>query len=96
MIAYYQMSIACFLGDIDPISKICKISFDESSGLFGARRFQKIKDFQHLDIYKNNISKLFWDSSIILCILGSPKINIIGFGAQGHVKKSRNHRNEGV
>ena len=25
----------------------------------------------------------------------SPKIDNIGFGAQGHVPKSRNHRNEG-
>ena len=25
----------------------------------------------------------------------SPKIINIGFGAQGHVRKSRNHRNEG-
>ena len=25
----------------------------------------------------------------------SPKINHIGFGAQGQVRKSRNHRNEG-
>ena len=24
----------------------------------------------------------------------SPEINNIGFGAQGHVRKSRNHRNE--
>ena len=28
--------------------------------------------------------------------MGSPKINDIGLGAQGHVQKSRNHRNEGV
>ena len=26
----------------------------------------------------------------------SPKINDIAFGAQGHVRKSRTHRNEGV
>ena len=26
----------------------------------------------------------------------SPKIEINGFGAQGHVRKSRNRRNEGV
>ena len=25
----------------------------------------------------------------------SPKINNIGFGAHGHIQKSRNHRNEG-
>ena len=25
----------------------------------------------------------------------SPKINTIGFGAHGHVQKSRNHRNDG-
>ena len=28
-------------------------------------------------------------------ILGSPKIEIIGFGSYGHVQKSRNHENEG-
>ena len=27
---------------------------------------------------------------------GSPKIKINGVGAQGHVPKSRNHRNEGL
>ena len=26
----------------------------------------------------------------------SPKTKINGFGAQGHVQKSRNHRNEGL
>ena len=29
-------------------------------------------------------------------VLVSPKINHVGFGAQGHVRKSGNHRNEGV
>ena len=32
---------------------------------------------------------------VCLSILGSPKINDIGFGAQGHVQKSRHHDNEG-
>ena len=32
---------------------------------------------------------------ILLSILLSPKIKIVGFGAWGHVQKSRNHRNEG-
>ena len=29
-------------------------------------------------------------------VLASPKIDNIGFGAHGHIQKSRNHRNEGV
>ena len=39
--------------------------------------------------------------SIFVCpgapkVFLSPKIKIIGFGAQGHVQESRNHRNEGL
>ena len=40
---------------------------------------------------------MLWDFSwIIWSVLVSPKINEIEFGAQGHVRKSRNHRDEGV
>ena len=39
---------------------------------------------------------MIWGFSwIILSVLVSPKINHIGFGAQGHVRKSRNHEHEG-
>ena len=34
-------------------------------------------------------------SWIIWSVLASLKITNIGFGAQGHVQKCRNHRNEG-
>ena len=34
-------------------------------------------------------------SWIILSVPVSPKTTSIGFGAQGHVQKSRNHRNDG-
>ena len=55
------------------------------------------KDFSRFEIYTNNIVlngsgfflELFEVSS------GSPKIHNMGFGAQGHLQKSRNHRNEG-
>ena len=39
---------------------------------------------------------MIWDFFDFSSILVSPKINNIGFGAQGHVRKSRNHRSEGV
>ena len=35
-------------------------------------------------------------SWIIWSVLVSPKIKINGFGAQGHARKCRNHRNEGL
>ena len=56
----------------------------------------KISDFQNADIYATDtFQNVFGFSWIIWSILVSPKINNIGFGAQGHVKKSRIHRNEG-
>ena len=33
---------------------------------------------------------------VLLGVLVSPKINFNGFGKKGHVRKPRNHRNEGV
>ena len=66
--------------------------------MFGARlfEFRHLLGFENYGIYKNVFSNMnkgvFW---ICLSILASPKIKIIGFEAQGHVQKSRNHRNEG-
>ena len=37
----YQMSISCFLEDIDPVSKVPKNLLNGSSGMFGARLFQQ-------------------------------------------------------
>ena len=49
----------------------------------------------HFDIYLNIFLQwlliLLWT---IWVTRVSPKINSIGFGARGHVQKSRNHRNE--
>ena len=39
-VSYYQMSISCFLVDIDLISKILKILLDGSPSFVGARLFQ--------------------------------------------------------
>ena len=87
----YQISISCFLEEIDLISKICKILVDGTAGLIGTRLFEmfKLLDFQNPEIHKNTIFDLF------LGVLVSPKMKIVGFGARGHVQKSRNHRNEG-
>ena len=35
------------------------------------------------------------DFEIFKSILVYPKINEFGFGSQGHVRKSRNHENDG-
>ena len=53
----YQLSISCFLEDIDLRSKIFKISLKECSSLFGARLFhdRTKMGFRHLYIYTNNI-----------------------------------------
>ena len=95
---YYQMSISCFLEDIDPIFKISKNLLDGSSeivGLVFSNIFKNI-NFQHFEVYKHTtVQKLFG------FFLGSfkaswcPKDNI-GFGSHGHVPKSRNHKNERV
>ena len=40
---------------------------------------------------------MIWDFSLIIwSALVSPKIHNIGFGAQGHVRKIRNHENQGL
>ena len=64
------------------------------SGIFGARLFQNLKMFDF------NASKLFFPNTSRDCswfclgVLGSPKIETVGFGARGHVRKSRNQRKE--
>ena len=43
-----------------------------------------------------SITKNIWDFlGLFEVSLGSPKINHVGFRAHGHVRKSRNHENEG-
>ena len=42
---YYQISVSWFLIDIDFVSKIFRISLDESLGLFGARCFKTMSTF---------------------------------------------------
>ena len=44
--------------------------------------------------YKNTIREIVFFGGIIAGLRGSPKKNNIGVGAQGHVQKSRDHRNE--
>ena len=57
---------------------------------------------KHVDVHKHDTCKrnIFQKRIGILSwirwsVLGLQNINIIGFGAQGHVRKSWNHRNEG-
>ena len=91
-----QMSISCFLEEIDPISKISKIILDRSSGMFVARLFEQHEKLN----FRSLITKLFFENvpgaflDFLLGILGSPKMKILGFGAWGHVQKFRNHTNE--
>ena len=57
----------------------------------------QLSDFRHFGISeKNNSGKGFGICSwIIWSILVFPRIAIIGFGNHGHVRKSRNHEDEG-
>ena len=48
-----------------------------------------------LYLQKNAFNVLHDFHDLFLGILVSPKIKTIGFGARGHVQKSRNHRNDG-
>ena len=50
--------------------------------------FPKFWDLQKKIDSTNGISWILWS------VLGPPEINHIGFGAQGHVRKFRNHRNK--
>ena len=95
----YQISMSCFLEDIDPISKIFKKSLDGSSGFPRAlfSDFSKYWIF-HILIFIRIISfenDLGFVVVLFLSILGPQKINNIGLGPQGHVKKFRSHENEG-
>ena len=67
--------------------------------IFWCQSFPKLtrKDFQNCEIYKKICFKRPTDCSrLFLGVLVSPKIKLIDFGAQGHVPKPRNHRNEGL
>ena len=93
----YQLSISCFQEDFDPMSKILKTLLDEPSVLFSAHLFpdkKATKPSRNFEIYKIIFPKWCWVSLILWSIIGSPKIKRNGFGAQGHVQKSRNHRTE--
>ena len=55
-----------------------------------------VLDFQNVEIYEHNIPKKgLCFSWIVQGIMGSQKINNIGFGSRRHVQKFRNHRNDG-
>ena len=87
-----------FLVSTIPMFKIYKFSKFQS---FKVPKFQsfEISTFQNSQIrnsrkqmcgtHTHTLPKLYNN-------LTSPKINSIGFGAQGHVRKCRNHRNDGV
>ena len=98
MIPYYQIAISCFLIDIDHIAKILKILSDGSSVFSGAslsQTFPKMKS-NNLIFMKIIFLKMIWYFPwIIWGLLVSQKINNIDFEAQGHVRKSQNHRDEG-
>ena len=53
--------------------------------------------FKMLIFIKHAFQNMFHGfSGYFLCILASLKNEIIGFGSQGPVQKSRNHENEGL
>ena len=95
MIPYYQMSISCFLEDIDSISKIFKSFIWRIWGIVlcpSLPNFQNVgfaffKMYNNSDIWKcpGEFSWLF------LGVLVSPKITNVGFGAWWRVPKPRNH-----
>ena len=73
------MYISCFLKDKDPISKICRISFDRSSG-FSAPVFSEIVNtwiFKKMSFIKIIFRKNDLVSFDYLGYLGSPKIKML-------------------
>ena len=85
-----------FLIDIDIMSKIYEMLLDGSSGFVGPvfSKFDKVLGLPIFDIYNNICKRAPGIYSIVFGVLVSQKINNIGFGARGHVRKSRNHRND--
>ena len=80
----YKISIPCFQEDLDPISKILRISLNGSSSFFGVRLFQKcqimyFRSFESFEIYKINICK----SISIVGAQGSTNPEIMEFGGLG-------------
>ena len=75
---------------------------DGSSGLFGPRPFHsfKMSDFPNCEIMQNNMFESDFGFFLIFLkypgVSKDPKINNISVGARGHVRKSLNHRNEGL
>ena len=57
------------------------------------RTIQVFSIFQSSNSQKHYLKSELGSPWICLGIPGSPKINNIGFGARGHIRKSRNHRN---
>ena len=96
MIPYYQNSISCFLEDIDLRSKMIEIVLNGSSEFCGTvfSTFPKLCISTTL-IFPQQCFKTYFRISYIFTIRGYPRIYHIGFGAQGHVRKSRNHRIDG-
>ena len=59
--------------------------------------FQKIWIFEMLKCQKMHAFKHIWDfASIIGSLQVFPKINIFIVGSHGHVRKSEQHKHEGV
>ena len=95
-IPYYQISMSCFLADTDPIFKIFKNLLDGSSGWHVS--FPACSTCStHLIFSKWYLGKVIWEFSLgdFKSILVSPKINNMGFGSHGHVRKARYHENGG-
>ena len=77
------------------MSKICQDFIRWIVGISGARLFPP-KEAVWISKFSNfmNILNCKRDLGSFLGFLGFQNLNNIGFGAQGHVHKSRNHRNE--
>ena len=83
--------------DIDLIFKIFQ-KFETVLLAFPVPIYSKIYDFPisgNLRFPRTRLLENDVDFSWNRGILASQKMNHIGVGAQGHVQKSRNHRNEG-
>ena len=100
---FQSFNISKFQSSTVPKFQSFKASTFQKKTIFLITNFQDVWDthfrnFQNTNcqISRNSVFEMIWDlSSIILNVLVSPKIKIIGSGAQGHVQKSRNHENEG-
>ena len=91
----YQISISCFLEDIDPICRISKKNLRRVGGICRRLSFRKMSAFWVSNILRFTNIICLQISRDFRYLWVPPKIKIFDFGGCGRVQKSRNHRNEG-